>query len=103
MGEYEVLKRWLLRDERRKEERSKQGQTNNKAKQHNTLKAVTFPKKNELPQVHVVLDLQACTLAVALVPRSIYGRGKMPSPSPNRAGNEASTIDVALAQNYIVL
>ena len=36
---------------RRKEERSKQGQTNNKAKQHSTPKAVTFPKKNELPQV----------------------------------------------------
>ena len=36
---------------RRKEERSKQGQTNNKAKQHSTPKAVTFPKKNELLQV----------------------------------------------------
>ena len=36
---------------RRKEERSKQGQTNNKAKQHSTPKAVTFPKKNELPRV----------------------------------------------------
>ena len=35
----------------KKEERSKQGQTNNKAKQHSTPKAVTFPKKNELPQV----------------------------------------------------
>ena len=33
---------------RRKEERSKQGQTNNKAKQHSTPKAVTFPK---LPRV----------------------------------------------------
>ena len=33
----------LMRDERRKEERSKQGQTNNKAKQHSTPKAVTFP------------------------------------------------------------
>ena len=33
-----------------KEERSKQGQTN-KAKQHSTPKAVTLPKKNELPQV----------------------------------------------------
>ena len=41
----------LMRDERRKEERSKQGQTDNKAKQHSTPKAVTFPKKNELPQV----------------------------------------------------
>ena len=36
---------------RRKEETSKQGQTNNKAKQHSTPKAVTFPKKNELPRV----------------------------------------------------
>ena len=42
----------LIRDaEERKEERSKQGQINNKAKQHSTPKAVTFPKKNELPQV----------------------------------------------------
>ena len=40
-----------MRDERRKEERSKQDQTNNKAKKHITPKAVTFPKKNELPQV----------------------------------------------------
>ena len=36
----------LMRDERREEERSKQGQTNNNAKQHSTPKAVTFPKKN---------------------------------------------------------
>ena len=35
---------------RRKEGR-KQGQTNNKAKQHSTPKAVTFPKKNELSRV----------------------------------------------------
>ena len=42
---------FLMRDETRKEERSKQDQTNNKAKQHSTPKAVTFPKKNELPQV----------------------------------------------------
>ena len=39
----------LMRDE--KKERSKQGQTNNKAKQHSTPKAVTFPKKNELSRV----------------------------------------------------
>ena len=39
----------LTRDE--KEARSKEGQTNNKAKQHSTPKAVTFPKKNELPRV----------------------------------------------------
>ena len=37
----------LMRDE--KEGRKKQ--TNNKAKQHSTPKAVTFPKKNDLPQV----------------------------------------------------
>ena len=42
---------FLMRDETRKEERSKQDQTNNKAKQHSTPKAVTFPKKKELPQV----------------------------------------------------
>ena len=40
-----------MRDERRKEVRSKQDQTNNKAKQHSTPKAVTFPNKNELPRV----------------------------------------------------
>ena len=33
----------LMRDERRKEERRKQDQTNNKAKQHSAPKAVTFP------------------------------------------------------------
>ena len=38
-----------MRDE--KEEGSKQGQTNNKAKQHSTPKAVTVSKKNELPRV----------------------------------------------------
>ena len=39
---------YMLERFRRKEkkERSKQGQTNNKAKQHSTPKAVTFPKKN---------------------------------------------------------
>ena len=46
-----------MRDE--KEERSKQGQTNNKAKQHSTPKAVTFPKKNELPRVGHV---HVCTI-----------------------------------------
>ena len=37
---------------RRKEEKSKQGQTNNKAKQHSTPKAVTL---NELPQVQYIM------------------------------------------------
>ena len=35
----------IMRDARRKEERSKQGETNNKAKQHSTPKAVTFLNK----------------------------------------------------------
>ena len=56
---------------RRKEERCKQGQTNNKAKQHSTPKAVTFPKKNELPRVGLeptILYTQTCT-CTAHVPR----------------------------------
>ena len=39
-----------MRDEK-EGKRSKQGQTNNKAKQHSTPKAVIFPKKNELSRV----------------------------------------------------
>ena len=46
--------------EGRKEERSKQGQTNNKAKQHSTPKAVTFPKKNELPRVGLESMYNVC-------------------------------------------
>ena len=38
-----------MRDE--KEGRKKQARSNNKAKQHSTPKAVTFPEKNELPRV----------------------------------------------------
>ena len=48
----EQLYRLLMRDE--KEERKKQARSNkqtNKAKQRSTPKAVTFPKKNELPRV----------------------------------------------------
>ena len=46
----------------RKKEASEVKQTTIKAKQHSTPKAVTFPKKNELPQVglepttHYTLD-----------------------------------------------
>ena len=49
---------------RKKEERSKQGRTNHKAKQHNTPKAVTCPKKNELPRV-------------GLEPTTLYNNGRM--------------------------
>ena len=52
---------------RRKEERSKQGQTNNKAKQHSTSRAATFPNKNELglePTTLYTLDrIKAAQLA----------------------------------------
>ena len=42
----------LMRDEKEgRKKRSKQGQTNNKAKQHSATKAVTFPKENELPRM----------------------------------------------------
>ena len=42
----------LMRDD--KEERNKQGQTNNKAKQHSTPKSVTFPRKMSMyMQIHV--------------------------------------------------
>ena len=47
-----ILIHVLIRDE--KEGRKKQARSNkqtNKAKQHSTPKAVTFPKKNELPRV----------------------------------------------------
>ena len=54
-----------MRDERRKEERSKQDQTNNKAKQHSTPKAVTVPEKNELPRVGLYATI-IIILAIAL-------------------------------------
>ena len=49
-----------MRDE--KEGRKKQAQTNNKAKQHSIPKAVTFPKKNELPRVRLEHVCHVCTL-----------------------------------------
>ena len=50
-----------------KEERSKQGQTNNKAKQHSTPKAVTFPKKNELPRVGLEPMYNVCMFCLVFV------------------------------------
>ena len=47
---------------RRKEERSKQGHANNKAKQHSTPKAVTFQKTNELPRVGFKVQLSVPNL-----------------------------------------
>ena len=62
-----------MRDE--KEGRSKQGQTNNKAKQHSTHKAVTFPKKNELHRV----GLEPTTYTE-------HYRSYVPSPRINEKG-----------------
>ena len=61
----------LMRDERRKEKASKVKQTN-KAKQHSTHKAVTFPKKNELPRVGLE-PTTLYTLDKVLYHTCIYG------------------------------
>ena len=50
----------LMRDEGRKEERSKQGYTN-KAKQHSTLKAVTFPKNVYSNNMYPTLSGATCS------------------------------------------
>ena len=70
----------LMRDERRKDERSKQSQTKNKVKQHSTLKTVTFPKKNELHRyrvghvhVHVYTHVDIiCCAPLVLTPPTEY-------------------------------
>ena len=57
-----------MRDE--KEERKKQARSNkqtNKAKQHSTPKAVTFPRKNELPQVACVCILCKCYMLYIVI------------------------------------
>ena len=46
LGELSLCYYMLMRDED-----GRKKQASNKAKQHNTPKAVTFPKKNELPRV----------------------------------------------------
>ena len=60
----------LMRDEM--EGRSKQGQTNNKAKQHSTPKAVTFPNKNELPRTCKCV-LCTCTVRGSEYEQAITG------------------------------
>ena len=65
----------LIRDE--KEERKKQAGLNkqtNKAKQHSTPKAVTFPKKNELPRV----GLEPTTLYS--LDRALYTTAQLAGP-----------------------
>ena len=62
----------LMRDERRKEERSKQGQTNNKAKQHSTPKAVTFLTKYEQPRVGLEPKIARRMVAVVAVHSCTY-------------------------------
>ena len=64
---------------RRKEERSKQGQINNKAKQQSTPKAVTFRKKNELPRVglepkYMCVSVSVCVSVCVCVCVSVHER-----------------------------
>ena len=65
-----------MRDERWKEERSKQGQANNKAKQHSTPKAVTFPKKISC-HVYTALPFLALYSHTQLS-TSIFGSSPLP-------------------------
>ena len=62
-----------MRDE--KEERSKHGQTNNKAKQHSTPKVVTFPKKNELVWVGPTTLYPLDSDSTAELPRQLHVAG----------------------------
>ena len=76
----------LMRDEKegtKKEDTSKQGQTNNKAKQHSIPKAVTFPKKNELGPEAMTLDILHSRQSAlpAKIPRQFSWLG----PTPNLA------------------
>ena len=62
---YMQVDMFLMRDEK---EASKVKQTN-KAKQHSTPKAVTFPIKNELPQVghvHVYINIHVYTVRTCI-------------------------------------
>ena len=68
----------LMRDEK-EEKRKKQGQTNNKANQHSTPKAVTFPKKNELPRVGLE-PTTLYTLDRALLDRSLQSQSQDQAP-----------------------
>ena len=86
---------------RRKEERSKQGQTNNKAKQHSIPKAVTFPKKNELPRVghikanealHTCVHVHVTVQLIAVLEReACLGRDSNPN-SWSRTGPEGMSM-----------
>ena len=65
---------------RRKEERSKQGHTNNKAKQHSTPKAVTFPRKTELPWVrlHVLYNHVQLGIVIAITIINVTSSSLLP-------------------------
>ena len=88
----------FMRDERRKEGRSKQGQTNNKAEQHSTPKAVTFPKKDELPHTCTCsIQYAACRVFDHVVSPSIISfypkadKKDARSCSPSIASSSSST------------
>ena len=78
----------------KKKERSKQGQTNSKAKQHNTPKAVTFPKKNELPRVR----LEPTTLYT--LDRVLYHLRQLSWLDPNLTSHRAPDLTGLLSTQY---
>ena len=84
---------------RRKEERSKQGQTNNKAKQHSTPKAVTFPKKNELPRVGLepttLYIMWLCIHAVVCVALCFQGDGSASELPPDQRTTDKGRLTAA--------
>ena len=73
-----------MRDEK---EKSKQGQTNkqtNKAKQHSTPKVVTFPEKNELPQVgleRTLMHISSRPFICETLPLMVHSSSRNQSPS----------------------
>ena len=91
----------LMRDERRKEERSKQGQTNNKAKQHSTPKAVTCI--HVLARPHLVQDeLAGVCPAVVSHKEGDGGRRSAVAVDVVEALGEAVCVEVAVLRVLVV-
>ena len=83
---------FLMRDEKeeRKKHASKVKQTN-KAKQHSTPKAVTFPRKNELPRVGLE-PTTLYTLDRALYQLSYLGPNLTSHSTPDEQANHQLSI-----------
>ena len=89
----------LIRDEKegRKKQARSNKQTNNKAKQHSTLKTVTFPNKNELPRVGfkpMTLYIDRALYYIAELPRQLST-----SPTCTESGTDLDTVHHPHAQS----